>query len=296
MLLETLQIYCDVVESNSFSKGAKLNGITQSRASQSVHKLEEHFGVALIDRSSRPWTVTKEGLFCREECLKVLGTYKGIENRFKSSLLKKEQSVKVGTIYSVGFTYMPRVKSIFDRNYSDNELEIQYLHPDQVVEKVRSGDVDLGVVSFPTSQDEFEVIPLKDEEMVAVVAADHPLVDLKGINVSQLNGLEFVAFDKELVIARETESFLSNNGIVMRHVMNFDNVEAIKRAIETSSYVSILPKSTLIRELNTGTLIALPFLDVQVSRPLGVIYKKGQEITAAMQRFIELLFDSSKDD
>lgn len=290
MLLETLQIYCDVIEHNSFSEGAKVNGVTQSRASQSVRKLEEHLGVSLIDRSSRPWKVTKDGQFCREECLKVLSIYKAIENRLKSSQMKKEQSVNVGTIYSVGFTYMPRIKSIFDRNYSDNKLDIQYLHPDQVVDDVRSGKVDLGVVSFPVAQGEFEVIPWKDEDMAVVVSVEHPLADLKGISVSQLNGLELVAFDKELIIASETEKFLSNNGVVMRHVLSFDNVEAIKRAVETSKYVSILPKSTLSRELSSGTLIALPFTDAQISRPLGVIYNKGREINSAMQRFIELLF------
>jgi len=290
MLLETLQIFCDVVENNSFSRGAELNGVTQSRASQSVHKMEEQFGAALIDRSSRPWTITEDGRFCHEECLKILATYKGIENRLKSSIMKKEQSVSVGTIYSVGFTYMPRVKAMFDRNYSDNVLDISYLHPEQVTEQVRSSEIDLGVVSFPHANNEFDVVPWKDEEMVAVVAADHPFADLKGIKVEQLNGLELVAFEKELTIARETEQFLSNNGVVMRHVLNFDNVEAIKRAVETSLYISILPKTTLTRELNTGTLIALSFTDTQISRPLGVIYKKGRTINSAMQRFIELLF------
>jgi len=290
MLLETLKIFCDVVESNSFSKGAELNGVTQSRASQSVHKMEEHFGAALIDRSSRPWTITDDGQFCYDECLKILATYRGVENRLKSSQMKKEQSVSVGTIYSVGFTYMPKVRAVFDGNYSDNDLDIRYLHPEDVVEGVRNSEIDLGVVSFPRSNNEFEVVPWKDEEMVAVVAADHPLADLKGIKVEQLNGLELVAFDKELTIARETEQFLSNNGVVMRHVLNFDNVEAIKRAVETSRYVSILPKTTLTRELNTGTLIALPFTDAHIARPLGVIYKKGRAINSAMQRFIELLF------
>jgi len=290
MLLETLQIFCDVVESNSFSKGAEQNGVTQSRASQSVHKMEDHFGVTLIDRSSRPWTITEEGRFCHSQCQKILGTYNSLETGLKSSLMEKEQSVSVGTIYSVGFSYMPKVKEYFDRNYSDNDLNISYLHPEDVISKVRTEEIDLGVVSFPKKNDEFEVVPWKDEEMVVVAASDHPFAGIEQVSVEQLHGLDLVAFDSDLVIAGETEKFLINNNVIMRHVLNFDNVEAIKRAVETSRYLSILPKSTLTSELKSGSLVAIPFTNVRISRPLGVIYKRGRVVTAAMQRFIELLF------
>ena len=291
MLLDTLQIFCDVVENNSFSKGAELNGVTQSRASQSVHKMEEHFGVALINRSSRPWTVTEDGMYCRNECLKLLGTYKGLEKRLKSTLIEKEQSVSVGTIYSVGFSYMTKVETLFDQHFPEKELAMHYLHPDQVLDKVRSGEIDLGVLSFASDHEEFEVVPWKDEEMVAVVTTGHVMAAMESVSIDQLQGMDFVAFDNELVIAKEIQKILVDNGVKMGHTLHVDNVEAIKRAVEDSRYITILPKSTLKRELETGLLVAIPFSGVKISRPIAVIYKKGMKVNSAMKEFMKLLFN-----
>ena len=61
MQVETLNIFCDVVRHQSFSRGAMANSVSQSAASQAVRQLERHLGAELIDRSQRPWKLTAEG-------------------------------------------------------------------------------------------------------------------------------------------------------------------------------------------------------------------------------------------
>ena len=67
MHLETLNIFCDVVRHQSFSRGAEANSVSQSAASQAVRQLEKHLGAQLIDRSKRPWVLTPEGKGLRSE-------------------------------------------------------------------------------------------------------------------------------------------------------------------------------------------------------------------------------------
>jgi DNA-binding transcriptional LysR family regulator len=66
MNIETLRIFCDVVQHQSFSRGANVNEVSQSAATQSVHRVEKHFGVDLVDRSKRPFVLTPEGQACYE--------------------------------------------------------------------------------------------------------------------------------------------------------------------------------------------------------------------------------------
>jgi DNA-binding transcriptional LysR family regulator len=61
MNIETLRIFCDVVQHQSFSRGAKINDVSQSAATQSIHRVEQHFGAQLVDRSNRPFVLTPEG-------------------------------------------------------------------------------------------------------------------------------------------------------------------------------------------------------------------------------------------
>jgi len=215
-----------------------------------------------------------------------------MEERLRFSAEAQEKNVTVGTIYSVGFSYLPSVQAIFNQTFSDETLQISYLHPSQVREHVKNDLIDLGVVSFPQNRNEFEVIPWIEEPMVVAVSPNHPLADEERIKVSQLNGLELISYDRDLMISREVDSFLKEHGVTMATTITFDNIEAIKRAVESSRQLAIQPESALKRELAAGTLRELRFSDTTMSRPLGVIYKKGNKITGPMQQFIELLFES----
>ena len=297
MLLETLKIFCDVVDYNSFSAGAKENSITQSRATQSVKKLESELGAVLIDRSSRPLKPTEVGVFCKTEFQKMLDIYSSLEKKIKRSVLDKELKVIAGCIYSVGFTYMANIKDEFEKVYPDNVLDLLYLHPNEIIKQLYDGSLDFGVISFPTlnlSKEqllEVDIIPWKDEEMVLVAPTDHPLSSIDSVSTKQLNGLDLISFDSNLNIAHTISDFLDQNGVVMRLKQRFDNVEAIKRAVESGEGVAILPAPTLNREVELGILKAIPFVDASIIRPLGIIYKKGQLVNNAMQHFIELLME-----
>ena len=291
MLLETLKIFCDVAETKSFSDGAKLNDVTQSRATQSVRKIERELGVELIDRSNRPWKLTAEGEFCKSEFEKILRIYSGVEKKLKGISAGSSREVRVGAIYSVGFTYLTNVNELFRERYPLDALSVRYLHPEEVLKELSEDKLDFGIVSFPklVAGDEYSLMPWKSEEMVLVVPIDHHLADRRTVKAAELNGCEMVSFDSDLVIAGETEKFLKKNGLTIPKALTFDNVEAIKRAVEVGQYISILPKSTLTRELSLGTLKAVSFSDASITRPLGVLYKKKQSLTTAMQHFLDLL-------
>ena len=120
-------------------------------------------------------------------------------------------------------------------------------------------------------------------------ATTHPFVAEGRIQVSQLAGLKYVGFDKDLVIRRKVDRFLRDHGVSVQVVLEFDNVENIKQAIEIAAGVALLPLPAFQREVRAGTLAAIPLQDARFVRPLGILHRRNPKPSPNAQRFIELL-------
>jgi DNA-binding transcriptional LysR family regulator len=192
-------------------------------------------------------------------------------------------------IYSVGLGNMSQVVEKFEQTHPGAQVEIEYLHPDDVLERVTKEQADLGILSFPCAGRDLTVIPWRQEPMVFVCHPQHRLAKSRSVPVKQLNGEGFVAFNRDLVIRREIDRFLKQHKTTVDVMLEFDNVEAIKRAVEVDSGVSILPMPTLERELASKTLVAASFQDSDFARPLGIIHRRGRTLSDREHDFINQL-------
>ncbi len=289
MQIESLKVFCDVVRFRSFSRGARENRVTQSCASQTVHQLEQRLGAALIDRFHRPWKLTPAGKAFYEGCRELMERFAEMENRIRGFQSESSALVKVAAIYSAGLGPMNRHVRKFSEAHPRARIQIEYLHPDRVYEKVLEGEADLGIVSFPKAGRRFTVTPWRYERMVVALPPGHPLARAREIDLSRIGGEKFVGLDRELVIRREIDRFLRRRGIAVEVVQEFDNIEAVKRAVEVNSGISILPRVTLDREVQMGTLRAVPFSGKPLVRPLGLLRRRGGPPGANAALFIRLL-------
>src|SRR3989304_350992 len=113
MSREPPKVFCGVVRSQSFSRGAALNKVSQSAASQAVHQLEELFGSQLIDRSKRPFLLTPEGQVCYDGLREVLDRFEETESRVHSLRGEINGVVRVAAIYSIGLHDMSQFMQEF---------------------------------------------------------------------------------------------------------------------------------------------------------------------------------------
>ena len=289
MQLEALKIYCDVVRFHSFSRGAEENGVLQSSASQAVQNIEENLGVTLIDRSCRPWQLTEEGRLFYDGCREVIERYDESVARVKRARASGNAIIRVAAIYSVNMRDMTQRVHEFGRQYADAKVEVDYAHPERVLERVLNDEADLGIISYPDDRKGLTIIPWREQEMVLVCTPQHRLARLKSVEVEQLRDEIFVGFDTDLVIAKKIDRFLKDHSVDASVAVRFDNIEAAKRAVEAGSGVAILPKATLEHELQIGTLSAVPLAGCKFTRPLGIIHRKGRKLYPNTEAFIQML-------
>src|SRR6185503_14119712 len=109
------------------------------------------------------------------------------------------------------------------------------------------------------------------------------------VSFHELHGCDMVGFDPNLEIRQEIDRSLADSGAEIRVAMEFDNTETIKRAVEIDAGVSILPRPTVDREVEAGALIALPLAGTILSRPIGILQRRGKELGMTATRFMQLL-------
>ncbi len=289
MNLDSIRLYCDVITEKSFSRGAKMNRVSQSAATQSIHRIEKELGVQLVDRSKRPFVLTPEGEICYESFREILELYDSAVAQVRSLRMEVSGTVRVGAIYSVGLHEMSLRMQEFMRQHSKATIQLEYLRPDKVYDEVLNSQLDLGIVSYPEASREIAVIPLRDEEMTLVCFPDHPLAKEKEITIDRIADEPFVAFSRDLPIRKEMDRYLRKHGVMMPIAMEFDNIETIKQAVQIGSGISILPEPTVRREREFGAMVGVPIAGWSLKRPIGIIHRQRKIFTPTAVKFIELL-------
>lgn len=289
MQIETLKIFCDILETRSFSKAASLNYISQSAVSQQVRGLEERYRRKLIERGKRTLSPTQAGEVLYAGAKEILERFVTMENHLQVLSNSIAGSLRVATVYSVGLHELPPYLKTFMKRFPAANVRLEYSRSNRIYEDVSSGAVDLGIVAYPVRRSGLEVLRFREDTMVLICAPSHPLAKKRIIDFPDLVRQPFVAFEKDVPTRRAVDRALRTANIAVEVIMEFDNIETIKRAVEVEVGVSIVPLVTVHSEVRAKSLVAVPFKEHTLVRNLGILVRKGRERTQAMSKFIELL-------
>ena len=293
MQIESLKVFCDLTETESFTKAAQINGVTQSAVSQTISSLERQFKSLLIERSKKNFRLTAEGEVLYDYSKQVLQTYDALHSKLQEIKEIISGNIRLATIYSIGLHVLPPYLKKFLKSYPTVNVHVEYRRPNQVYEDVLGNVVDLGLVAYPVRDPKLEIVPLRKDPLVLICHPQHQFSKLKGIKLKNLSGHKFVSFEKDIPTRKALDKILKDHGISVEHVMEFDNIETVKRAVEIDSGVAIVPQETIRQEVINQTLAAVRLDDGEYFRSLGVIYKKNKVLSPAIKQFIGLLKDGA---
>jgi DNA-binding transcriptional LysR family regulator len=289
MQIENFKIFADLVETKSFSKSAKLNGITQSAVSQQARAMERHFKTLLIDRSQKQFQLTREGQRVYDSAKEILHTYDKLLSELQELKKVISGTIRISTIYSIGLHELPSYIKKFLHDYPSVNVRVEYRRSNLVYEDILHNAVDFGLVAFPVKQRQIEALPFRDDHLVLIAHPGHPLAKAGEIDIRQLAGQKFIGFDPDIPTRKAVDQIFRDNKLEIEPVMEFDNIETVKRAVEIDHGIAIVPQATVLQEVKQGTLIAVHFKGKDFTRPLAILHRKGRVLTPAMKKFIETL-------
>jgi DNA-binding transcriptional LysR family regulator len=293
MQIESLKVFCDLAETESFTKAAQINSVTQSAVSQQISSLERIFKSLLIERSKKRFRLTREGQVLYDYSKQIIQTYESLHSKLQELKDIISGTIRVATIYSIGLHDLPPYIKKFMKNYPTVNIHVEYRRANQVYEDVYSNVVDMGLVAYPIKDSKLEIIPLRKEPLVLICHPQHPFAKQKSIKLKQLVDQKVIGFEPDIPTRKALDKILREYGVDVKHVMEFDNVETVKRAVEIDAGVSIVPLGTVTQEVNKQTLAAVEIEDGEFFRPLAAIYKKNKVLSPAMKQFLTILKDAA---
>ncbi|MGH7993463.1 MAG: LysR family transcriptional regulator, partial [Limisphaerales bacterium] len=275
-----------------FTKAAQINGVTQSAVSQQISSLERTFKSLLIERSKKKFRLTREGQVLYDYSKQIIQTYESLHSKLQELKDIISGTIRVATIYSIGLHDLPPYIKKFMKVYPTVNVHVEYRRANQVYEDVLGNVVDMGLVAYPVKDSKLEIIPLRKEPLVLICHPQHPFAKSKSVKLKTLAGQKFIGFEPDIPTRKALDKILKEYDVNVNNVMEFDNIETVKRAVEIDAGVSIVPEGTVVQEVAKQTLAAVPLEDGTFFRPLAVLYKKNKVLSPAMKQFLTILKDS----
>ncbi|GAG44046.1 unnamed protein product, partial [marine sediment metagenome] len=202
--------------------------------------------------------------------------------------------INVAAIYSIGMHTLPSYVKKFMVSYPNVNVHIEYFSADRIYEMVLAGDIDIGLVAVPKRDKRLDVYDFEDEPLVLACSPKHPLSNESQVDIHKLQFERFIGFEKDVPTRMWIDNILQRYNVVVRPVMEFDNIETVKRAVEINSGISILPQTAILQEIGSETIKAIGFSNENFVRPTGIIVRKNKLLGQAGRYFIELLRKKAK--
>ena len=292
MDLASLQIFCDLIETESFTHAAARNFVSQSAVSQRIRSLEREYGQIFVERGKGKGRVapTEAGKALYDGAKPILSDASDLEARLRGLSDDVSGTVRVATVYSVGLHALPGRLKPFLAAHPGVNVHLEYSPTGKVYQDVLMGAIDVGIVACPAGRTGIEIVAFGEEEMVVVCAPENPIAQLSEMSLAELNNQPFIAFSDDIPTRRLIDQQLLSAGAVPRIVMSFDNIETIKNLVEIGNGLSLLPANAVQQETRSGSLATVPLsADDAFLRPVGLLLKNNRAHRGAVRAFVEAI-------
>jgi DNA-binding transcriptional LysR family regulator len=208
-----------LAETESFTKAAQINSVTQSAVSQQISSLERIFKSLLIERSKKRFRLTREGQVLYDYSKQIIQTYESLHSKLQELKDIISGTIRVATIYSIGLHDLPPYIKKFMKSYPTVNIHVEYRRANQVYEDVISNVVDLGLVAYPTKDSKLEIVALRKEPLVLICHPQHPFARQKNIKLKQLTDQKVIGFEPDIPTRKALDKILREYGVDVKHVM-----------------------------------------------------------------------------
>lgn len=294
MNLKQLEVFINVVESGSFSKGAEATYLTQSTVSQHISALESEFGLKLLDRTGRGALPTEGGKILLERARKLLEQAREIPialARFKGI---EEAELNIAGSSIPGEYMIPSALPLLISRFPGITIVLRQGDSRDVLGKLLSEEVEFGVVGGSFEEENLDLIPFAEDELVLIAPGGHRWRQAEIVTKEDLLGEPVVLRETGSGTGKATAQSLREAGIdpgKLRVAAHLGSNEAVKRAVIAGIGVSFVSAVSVQHELEQGTLVRVPVRGVAIKRQFYLANRRGRELSPAALAFKTIMME-----
>lgn len=285
MNISQLETLLTISKTMSFRKAGELLNLTQPAVSAQIKSLEDEFNTVLLDRN-QPVTLTDRGDVFLEHAERILSIVEELKQRLSDLNQTPQGHIVLGTTTSIAIQILPRVLSYFQDQFPLIKTYIQSMPSSQIYNNVENGTIDVGIGYLIERNPNLITSVLYYDTFQLVVSPHHPLAKQNIATIEVLRDMPLILLSPDTVGRRFMDDLFKKHKIVPNVVMELSSSEEVKRMVELNLGAAIISKLAVTSELRLGTLKIIPIWELEVTHPVGVIYKSGRYLNSAMQQFL----------
>jgi DNA-binding transcriptional LysR family regulator len=196
--LRHLRYFVAVAEERNFSRAARRLRMTQPPLSHAIRQLEAELGTKLFRRSSREVKLTEAGAALLEGAKRTLAEAEGAVAAARRAGAGELGSLRIGFSWSARFETLPKLGQAFRSQQPDVDLLTEEIWNSRMADALRDRTIDVAISLCTEIAGDLNYQPIRQEGVVVLLAATHPLGDASAISLGALEHEEFVVFPREL--------------------------------------------------------------------------------------------------
>lgn len=289
--LTDLQLIVNIGDASSLTRGAEKSHLSLPAASNRVKSLEDHFGTRLFHRNSQGVTLTPSGeAFLRHArlVLRQIDHLRGDIHEYARGIKGQVRMLANTTAMT---EFMPAVLSRFLASHPDVTVELRERLSYLVIKAVSEGSADIGIVAGKPATSELEYLPYREDRLVLVTPAEHPLSDLDEVAFSDTLAFEYVGLSEWSAIHAFLIQAADRLGFPFRFRVEVGSFEAVCRMIEAGVGIGVVPELVAKRYSQRLNIKIVRLSDEWSERKLQICVRNLEQLPSFTRDLVNMLID-----
>lgn len=291
MELWQLRTFSSVAKNLHFTRAAEELNLSQPAVSHQIKSLETEIGEPLFLRDKEGVLLTKAGQTMYEHATKILD----IADEMRQEVKENENILSGKIILGVATRGLgnpfPLFYKEFKKVYQNIDIVFQNEYKlEHIVEKIREGNIDIGMVSHSLNLSGLVVMPYGEYELLFVAGKDHRLAGKEEIEIDDLQNEEWAMFETGHKLRTTVEEFIKKVGIKPKTIYDTNDGSVIRSMVKYNSKISLLPKWGIFEELQEGKIVALKVKGATYKIQINLIWKASRR-TKVMSAVLNYLIE-----
>ncbi len=285
--LTSLDVFIAVAETRNLTHAANIRHLAVSAVSKRISELEEQVGAPLLLRHARGVELTPAGqslLFYARQVRQTLQNLDAELGEFASGI---KGHIRIHAITSALSQFLPQDVTEFAALYPQIRFDIEERVGSDAVRAVAEGRADLGIIAAQTPAQGLQTLPYRDDELVLVAPADHPLSELASVRLAQVLEYEMVGPHREssvyVLLTREAEAL----GMPLKLRIRISSFDCICRMVSAGMGLAVLPRSVVQPYQRSLRLRAVRLDEAWAARSLLLVLQAYEASSPTLRTFID---------
>src|ERR1051325_10707347 len=283
-----LRTFCALARTGNFTQTPRELHLTQSGISHSMKALERDIGCRLLDRLGKKVALTQAGEQLLHHATKILQEMENAREALAHLGKWGKGRLRLGASTTACQYIVPPVLREFKESFPDHAISIEPGDTPELVALLLRHRIDLALSLEPDKEPQLDFHPLFTDELCFIVGALHPWAQRGRVERSEIPRQSYVLYGKHSVTFRLLEDYFRREQMVLNTVIEIGNMEATKELVKLGLGVSVLAPWIARKEIEEGSLVALPLGRRKLQRRWGILHARGKRLNLAEETFIGL--------